>query len=121
VSIAANSREGKFQFRLRQNTGNAKGGFPVTGTLAVGASAKTFSYPMKAGKTYVIDLLSNDFDAYLRLRNSFGQQVAQDDDSGGGLNARITYACLQSGTYEIDATSLGGNGVGGFTLDVREQ
>jgi hypothetical protein len=107
--------------RIEVVPGAAQSAFPVTGTLALGVPSKNFSYPMKAGKTYVIDLKSSDFDAFLRLRNSSGQEVARDDDSGGGLNARITYTCPRSGTYVIIATSLGGNRVGTFTLDVREQ
>jgi hypothetical protein len=107
--------------RIEAGPGAAQSGFPVTGTLALGIPSKTFSIPMKVGKTYIIDLRSTDFDAFLHLRNSFGQEVARDDDSGGGLNARITFECPQSGNYEIVATSLGMRGVGTFTLDVREQ
>ena len=33
-----------------------------------------------------------------------GQQLAQDDDSGGNLQARITFRCEQSGGAEIAVT-----------------
>jgi hypothetical protein len=45
---------------------------------------------------------------------------AEDDDSGGGLNARITFRAPADGIYRIRATSFN-NGRGPFTLTVREQ
>jgi hypothetical protein len=48
--------------------------------------------------------------------------VREDDDSGGGLNARITFLAPATGTYEIVAgssTYFIGRGQGEFTLTVR--
>ncbi len=41
-----------------------------------------------------------------------------DDDSGGGLNACITWSVQADGVYRIRATSFN-NGRGDFTLTVR--
>src|SRR5262249_17921184 len=49
----------------------------------------TYSIQFAGGKTYRIDLRSKDFDPYLRLEDAWGKELATDDDSGGGLNARI--------------------------------
>ena len=76
------------------------------------------------GKTYVIDMTSPDqkaLDPYLRLQDAAGKQLAFDDDSGGGLNARITFRAPATGTYRIVATSFANAGRGEFTLMVREQ
>jgi hypothetical protein len=43
---------------------------------------------MSSDKTYVIDLESSDFDAYLCILNSAGKKLAKDYDSGGNHNDR---------------------------------
>lgn len=80
---------------------------------------KTFPFTMRAGETYVIDLESAQFDAYLRLLDSNGRQLAVDDDGGNGLNSRIIFRAPQSGTYQIIAGSLGNSGGGQYTLKAR--
>lgn len=52
---------------------------------------------MKAGKVYTIDMVSKDFDSYLRLFDPKGNQLEEDDDSGGDLNSRIVFNCTQDG------------------------
>jgi Ca2+-binding EF-hand superfamily protein len=81
--------------------------------------AKILTVKLEAGKTYQIDHMSKAFDAYLYLEGPGGGLLAKDDDSGGNLNARIVHQATQTGTYRIIATSLGGNGLGAFTLSVR--
>jgi hypothetical protein len=80
---------------------------------------KTYKLEMKAKTTYVIELISKDFDAFLRLENSDGKERARDDDGfGEGLNARIIFNCDQAGTYVIYATSFEENATGAFNLRV---
>ena len=54
------------------------------------------------------------------LSDATGKKWAEDDDGGGGLNARIVFRAEQAGTFRIHATSFNG-GVGAFTLTVREK
>ncbi len=81
---------------------------------------KTYTYKMVEGRTYQIDMQTRAFDAFLRLENAKGEQVAADDDSGGMLNARIIYRAPKSGDYTICAMSLGGGSTGKFTLVVKD-
>jgi hypothetical protein len=81
---------------------------------------KLYDVQFKAGKAYVIDLASKQFDAFLRLEDSAGAKLAQDDDSGGGRNARIKYKAPRDDVYRIYATSLGMES-GLFQLKVREE
>jgi hypothetical protein len=76
------------------------------------------TYRMKAGVNYTIDLRSQ-WDNYLRLENSRGVQLAQDDDSGGFPNARIVFRAPEDGWYRIIVTSFGGGASGPYTLKVR--
>jgi hypothetical protein len=89
---------------------------------------KVFTVNMTAGKTYTIrhnhtnqNNFNNPnlFDPYLRLEDSNMNEVARDDDSGGNLNALITYRPTQTGLYRVIATSLGG-GTGSFILQITE-
>jgi HEAT repeat protein len=75
-------------------------------------------YPMKAGQQYTIDLTS-PWDNYLRLENAQGEQLAQDDDSGGNLNARITFQPPADGWYRVIVTTYAPGATGNYSLRIR--
>jgi tetratricopeptide (TPR) repeat protein len=75
---------------------------------------------MTAGISYTIDLESTDFDNYLRLEDSTGKQLAEDDDSGSNLNARIIHVAAKDDTVRIIATSYKAGAIGSYVLTVRE-
>lgn len=81
--------------------------------------AKVHVIELKGGKTYVIDLLSQ-WDNFLRIEGPNGAALADDDDGGEGLNARIVFACPADGRYRIIATSFGGR-TGAYNLQIAEQ
>lgn len=87
--------------------------------LEANARMKAFPVQLQAGKTYVITMDSQDFDTYLRLESPTGENLAEDDDSGGDLNARIDFRPGQAGMFRVIATSFDG-GVGQFRLKVQE-
>jgi hypothetical protein len=101
--------------------------FTHQGQLAVNDPVKNFrphkgfEVNMEKGKTYVIDLESNDFDSFLHLYGPDGVQVAEDDDGGDGLNSRIRYAPTQTGKHTIAASELVTRAGGRFTVTVREE
>jgi hypothetical protein len=86
-----------------------------------GSHCKTYNVKLEAERNYVIDLQSAQFDAYLRLEDAAGNNLARDDDSGGGLNSRINFRPQQTGFYRVIATSLGNGSIGEFNLTVRQQ
>jgi S1-C subfamily serine protease len=87
---------------------------------------KVHMVPMTAGRTYVIDMVdvgnppAAKFDPFLRLEDPGGMEVAHDDDSGGGLNARIVYLATQTGSYRIICTTFQPGQTGRYLLVVRE-
>jgi hypothetical protein len=87
--------------------------------LKMGGPSRPYNVRLVQGRTYIIDLRSNQFDAFLRLEDSTFRQVAEDDDGGDGTNARIVYRCPRSGQYRVIATSLH-QGQGAYTLSIRE-
>src|SRR5262249_43485834 len=74
------------------------------------------TFAMKSGQKYTIDLVSTEsgWDNYLRLENAQGQQLAEDDDSGGNLNARIIFTAPADGWYRIIVTSYSAGISGGY-------
>ena len=80
---------------------------------------KLFTFKMEAGKTYRIDHMSEDFDAFLFLEDPDGKKLAQDDDGGAGLNSRIIHKAKAAGDYRIIATTLLNRKTGKFTLEIN--
>jgi hypothetical protein len=82
---------------------------------------KDYKIKLTGGRLYIIDLVKGGpgLDPYLFLEGPDGRVVAQDDDSGGDLNARIIYAPPQDGEFRIIATTLV-RATGDFTLTVRQ-
>ena len=109
--IIANLADGRYQFAGQILLGD---------TFAPRRLGKIFHIQLQGQRTYVIDLVSNQFDAYLYLHDMAGVLLAFDDDGGDGLNSRITYKTQAAGTYKIIATSLGSRSVGNFTLSIRD-
>jgi serine/threonine protein kinase len=96
-------------------------GLELRGKLDNKTQTVVYRVKLAAGKNYVIDMVSADskaLDPYLVLTDGTGKDLAEDDDSGGGLNARINFRPDESATFRILATSF--SGVGAFTLTVRE-
>jgi peroxiredoxin len=82
-------------------------------------ACKVHVVKLKAGNTYTIDMVSREFDSYLRLEDAKGAELAEDDDSGGDLNARIIFNCTKDGDYKVICTCFA-EATGNFTLSVKK-
>ncbi|MBC5764319.1 pre-peptidase C-terminal domain-containing protein [Ramlibacter albus] len=75
------------------------------GTIEVPGDKDMFSVSLTAGTTYTFNLVRFGVswlnDPYLQLYNPQLTLVAQDDDSGNNLQARIVYTPTTSGTYYL--------------------
>lgn len=81
-------------------------GDTVNGTLDEANRRGVFVFAGEADQAVMITLTSDDFDAYLVLQDASGEVLAEDDDSGGRLNAQITFTLPAAAEYTILATSL---------------
>jgi hypothetical protein len=83
---------------------------------------KAYPLEMAAGRTYVIDMKARGgkLDSYLRLEDPDGKEVANDDDSGGGLDARIVYRAARAGAHKVICTTYKGMETGPYVLTVLE-
>jgi hypothetical protein len=82
-----------------------------------GAYLDRYDLVLASDTTVRIDLESSAFDAFLRLSNSSGAVVAEDDDGGTGLNSRIEIP-LSAGSYVIAAGALLSRSTGSYSLTV---
>jgi hypothetical protein len=83
--------------------------------------AKVYLVKLEKDKTYQLDMISDQFDAYLYLEDAKMNLLAEDDDSGGDLNAQILFKAPADGTYRVICTSFGGAGTGNFTLIIEQK
>ncbi|MFP6766201.1 MAG: PPC domain-containing protein, partial [Planctomycetaceae bacterium] len=90
-----------------------------SGTLEVAGDRDVFSVELTAG-TLTVDATSTngDVDMYLRLLDSSGNIIAENDDFDGRLDSSLTLD-LEAGTYYISVGSYADAGAGAFTVSVR--
>ena len=69
-----------------------------------------------SGQTVTIDAMSDDFDPYARLMDPALNVVARDDDTGEGLNARITYTLQSTGNFTIMVSAYRQNTAGNYRV-----
>ena len=76
-----------------------------------------------AGSTYTIDLVSQTTagltDPFLLLYNPSVTFLLDDDNSGGGLNSRISLKAETSGTYYVGVRHATLTGTGGYKVSVK--
>src|SRR5262245_5334469 len=87
------------------------GGTSVRGYINASGDQDWYGVTLTAGQTYTFTLSGFGVgalsDAYMRLLNSSGTQVAFDDDSGPLANSKLTFTASASGTYYVSAQGFG--------------
>lgn len=99
-------------------------GSVITGSLGRGSSVlpvdnsffDLYTFEGRAGQRVQFDMASQEIDSYLILIDPNGNEVAQDDDSGGGSNARIVGTLPVDGTYLLMANSSEAGQAGTYQL-----
>jgi hypothetical protein len=98
-----------------------------TGRLTHANPLRAYTFTGEGDANLLITLVSEDFDTFLVLRDSNGQELTQDDDSGpGSLDSRIgPYTLPQDGAYTLVVDSYshhfntnGGIEIGDYELTV---
>ncbi|WAL58520.1 PPC domain-containing protein [Thermocoleostomius sinensis] len=78
----------------------------------------TAQFSGNRGQTVHINLTSPDFDPYIFLVNAEGEVIAEDDNSGGNLNARISIELPEDGQYYVIVNSRNATGRGRYRLTI---
>ncbi len=105
--------------------GNLSAGDTVTGVLTRescrltdGSYADRWRLVLDAPAVLTIDMLSDDVDSYLVVRDAAGNQVVANDDGAGGTDSRITFG-FPAGTFYVLANTYYEDEFGGYTLIVE--
>ncbi len=94
-------------------------GETVKGRLGEGsASGDRYELSGDEGDRVAIDLKSYDFDAFLTLVDSEGNEMTDDDGGDQGYNSRLYYHFGKAGTVTLTAGSLGSGSTGRYELIV---
>ena len=78
--------------------------------------------PVKPNQAFTVDLESTDFDAFVWLTRGRGDKIIDNDDGGGGCNARLVYTAQDDHPLRIvvNTASRPRRQTGRFTLRVKE-
>jgi hypothetical protein len=104
-------------------------GYSITGDLDEGdrqsfadsAYVDLYVYRARAGESVTIELMSDDFDAEVRVGRwveGGWQPLGSDDDGGEGTNSLLTITFPEDGDYEIHARSLYAGQTGRYHVSV---
>jgi tetratricopeptide (TPR) repeat protein len=90
------------------------------GTLTRDEQERVHEVKLQAGRVYLIDLESRQFDTCLRLHDDKGKVLAENDDvAPDNLNSRLLFTAPADGTYRVVVTSFEKHDTGAYTLMVR--
>jgi serralysin len=83
----------------------------IQGSIDTATDSDWYRITLVAGQSYTFStILGSIGDTVLRLRDSSGNQIATNDDVGGGyLWSEIRYTATTSGTFFLDVTGFGGD------------
>lgn len=82
---------------------------------------ETWTFQGRAGESVIITLRSSAFDAFLQVRDSRGEVMSTDDDSGAGASgtdSQLTIVIPADGRIVIVANTLEAGETGAYTLTV---
>ncbi len=94
---------------------------PDDDTLTDGSSFKAYAFVGRAGQRVAIEMRSPTLDSYLVLFDPRGVKIADDDDSGGNKDARLTAVLPTDGTYILYANAYDPGEAGNFVLSGRAE
>ncbi len=99
---------------------NSSGNGTTTGTLEESGDRDAFRFTVDAAGETTIALTATDrgLDTYLRVYDSGGRLVAQNDDAGGSLNSQLTTS-LGAGDYYAVAGAYADESTGEYSLQVN--
>lgn len=119
LPLFADLKSGKLDPYILVNAKNNLSDQDSTDKKLPGRFIKMQELKLIGGATYHIELQSNDFDAYLVLQDVKGKKLTEDNDSGGGLNAKLVFRAPSDGLYKVLVTTFNANETGDYALTVR--
>lgn len=101
--------------RGRINVGGA-----VSSELSFAGDRDWFRIRLEEGQSYRFTLVGDGANALgdplIRLFGADGEELAMDDDGGGGLNAYLEFTAPRTGNYYVEARGYSDDATGGYAL-----
>lgn len=86
---------------------------------------QSYWFVANAGETIVISMRATnstqELDPFITLYDAVGFVLANDDDSGGGLNAELVFQLPEAGLYKIGAGSYSASSSGAYEIRVARR
>ena len=95
----------------------------INGNIETPDDYDLFKVNLISGNTYVISataVSTSNGDPYLLLFDPLVNKISEDDDSGGGTTAKITYTATSSGTFYVGVTDSNSAGTGKYQVSVSK-
>jgi hypothetical protein len=100
-----------------QDGGEIVVGTPFKGTAS--GQPVTHTFTATAGQLLLINVMSDEFDARMSIRDSSGVEISYDDDSGDEYNALLAFLVPADATYQLVVDSWSdASGSYSITIDV---
>ena len=74
--------------------------------MVFGAPAQAWAVQGRVGAPFSVDLISDDFDAYLIVQGPGFEEWLDDDDGAGRCDSRLTFTFPADGLYRVVASAL---------------
>lgn len=84
------------------------------------AFLEAWAFDGEEGQTVTFDVISDDFDSYLYVAGPGLGEVLRDDDGGGACHSRVRLTVLESGTFQVVASSNASRQTGTYRLRASE-
>ena len=94
---------------------------PTDTRLDDGSFMDGYLFSARRGQTIEITLRSSEFDPYMQVYLSAGDQtrkIGEDDDGGGGTDSQLLITMPQDGTYFVGVSSVDPGESGRYTLSL---
>jgi len=86
-----------------------------------GKPFESWELTCRAGQSFQMDVEGQGFDAYARIYNGEGVELASNDDGGGNFNAQILHTCAGDGPIYLVATSFSNSASGRYVMRVSRR
>lgn len=94
------------------------------GRIEIGGDLDNYAVELEGGVRYTIEVSGAGemplADPFLSIVNTENQSVASDDDSGPGMDARLSFTPEATGAFFLQASGLGGS-TGWYTIRIMRQ
>ena len=121
VRVTTDTGSGPYQVAVREVavTQLALDGEPVSGELRDDGERQRWSLDGAAGQVVRVAASSDAFDTIVHLLSPAGEELARNDDGGGGTNSQLESMLPVAGRYQVRVSAYDRAGLGAYQVVAR--